>query len=154
MVTVPDDVISKGWKPAIDSFTDTYERDDINAATLHVGLSGLLAPDDPRFAATVQAVETHLRNGPVVYRYHADDGLPGREGGFLLCGSWLVDAYELCGRHDDAIALFNDLNELAGPSGLLSEEYDPVGRRSLGNIPQTYSHHGLIDNAVRLSQHA
>jgi trehalose 6-phosphate phosphatase len=152
--TIADDVISKGWKPAIDSFTDTYERDDINAATLHVGLSGLLAPDDPRFAATVQAVETHLRNGPVVYRYHADDGLPGREGGFLLCGSWLVDAYELCGRHDDAIALFNDLNELAGPSGLLSEEYDPVSRRSLGNIPQTYSHHGLIDNAVRLSQHA
>jgi GH15 family glucan-1,4-alpha-glucosidase len=34
--------------------------------------------------------------------------------------------------------------------GLLSEEYDPVSHRMLGNFPQAFSHLGLIDSAYNL----
>jgi len=86
-----------------------------------------------------------------VYRYLDDDGLPGREGGFFLCASWLVDALWLAGRRADAEALFEDMLALAGPEGLLPEQYDPLLGRTLGNHPQAYSHIGLIENALTLS---
>ncbi len=92
-----------------------------------------------------------MRNGPTVYRYRADDGLPGAEGGFHLMTSWLIDALHLVGRTADARGLFDGLVALAGPTGLLSEEYDPEQARSLGNHPQAYSHLGLINNALTLA---
>ncbi len=87
-----------------------------------------------------------------MYRYRTDDGLPGFEGGFHLCASWLVDAYLLAGRVDDAHDLFRQLVTLAGPTGLLSEQYDPAQERALGNFPQAYSHLGIINNAVMIEQ--
>ena len=117
-----------------------------------VGLSGLLPDDDPRFLATVLKVEADLRSGPTVYRYHWDDGLPGREGGFHLCTAWLVEAYLRTGRRADADELFDQMLACAGPTGLLPEEYDPETERGLGNHPQAYSHLGLIRCAVLLEQ--
>ncbi len=68
-----------------------------------------------------------------------------------LMASWLIDAYILVGRREEAVALFDDLCDLTGPTGLLSEEYDPATGRALGNHPQAYSHLGLINNALNLS---
>ncbi|MDQ1423304.1 MAG: hypothetical protein QOD72_802, partial [Acidimicrobiaceae bacterium] len=147
------DVLARGWKDDVRSFGAAYDGHDLDAAALHVGLSGLVPADDPRFVATVHAVETYLRAGPVVYRYRADDGLPGAEGGFLMCSLWLADAYSLIGRHDDARALFDDVVDLAGPTGLMTEQYEPTQRRALGNLPQAYSHLAVIDTAVRLAAH-
>ena len=110
---------------------------------------GRLGPADPRSAGTVEAVETTLSKGPPVYRDRADDGLPGAEGGFHICASWLVDAYVLLGRVDDARQLFEQIIALAGPTGLLSEQYGPRTGRALGNVPQPYSHIGIIENAIR-----
>jgi GH15 family glucan-1,4-alpha-glucosidase len=42
------------------------------------------------------------------------------------------------------LALRNDV-------GLLSEEYDPVTRRLLGNFPQAFSHVGLVNTAFNLT---
>ncbi len=145
------DVLTKGWKPHLNAFSAAYDGEDLDAASLHVGLSGLLPPHDPRFLGTIHAVELLLRDGPTVYRYRTDDGLPGFEGGFHLCTSWLVEAYHLAGRDEDARALFSQMTDLAGPTGLMSEEYDPATERSLGNYPQAYSHVGIINNAVSLS---
>jgi trehalose-phosphatase len=145
------DVLEHGYRPALNAFTAAYDGDDADAASLAVGLSGLVAPDDPRFEGTVELVETQLRFGPTVYRYLGDDGLPGREGGFHLMTSWLIDAYQLCGRSDDARELFDQLVGLVGGTGLLSEEHDPDSKRSLGNHPQAYSHLGLINNALTLA---
>ncbi|TQF75092.1 trehalose-phosphatase [Rhodococcus spelaei] len=148
---IADDVLDRGWSDRARSFTAAYDGTDLDAATLHIGLSGLIDPSDPRFAATVTATEAELRSGSTVYRYHHDDGLPGGEGGFHLCAAWLVEAYLLIGQRSDAEALFTQLVETAGPTGLLSEEYDPVAERSLGNHPQAYSHIGLLRCAQLLS---
>ncbi|MFU8829954.1 MAG: glycoside hydrolase family 15 protein, partial [Phycisphaerales bacterium] len=123
-----------------------------DAATLWTGLSSMLEPDDGRFIATVDAVERHLRNGPTVYRYFHDDGLPGSEGGFNLCTAWLIESLSLIGRQQEAEDLFRSYLQLAGATGLMSEEYDPVGKKALGNVPQAYSHLGLINAALRLAE--
>jgi trehalose 6-phosphate phosphatase len=137
-------VLDRGWNDEVKSFTAAYDGTDLDAATLHIGLSGLIDPSHPRFTATVIATEAELRSGATVYRYHRDDALPGTEGGFHLCAAWLVEAYLLTGQRSQAEALFDRLVASAGPTGLLSEEFDPVAERALGNHPQAYSHLGLL----------
>jgi trehalose-phosphatase len=147
---IAQDVLTHGFNERIGAFGATYEFATADASALSVGLSGLLAPDDPRVIRTIDYVEKQLREGPIVYRYRYDDGLPGVEGGFLICTAWLIEAYAMMGRHDDAATLFEQYAALAGPTGLLPEQYDPHRRQALGNYPQAYSHLGLIDTALRL----
>ncbi len=149
---IADDVLTKGWNEDAESFTAAYDGTDLDAASLHIGLSGLVDPADERFEATVISIEAELRSGSTVYRYRRDDNLPGVEGGFHLCAAWMVEAYLACGRRTEAEELFRQLVNAAGPTGLLSEEYDPVAERSLGNHPQAYSHLGLIRCAQLLSR--
>ena len=145
------DVLEKGWNPGLQAFTATYAEPSLDAASLQVGLSGMISGDDARFVGTVEAVERSLRRGPTVYRYLYDDGLPGREGGLHLCTSWLIEALARVGRLDDARKLFEQFAALTGPTGLLPEEYCPRTHRSLGNHPQAYSHIGLINAALAVT---
>lgn len=145
------DILEHGWNDEAGSFTTAYDGIDLDASVLAVGLFGLVPADDPRFIATVHAVETWLRDGDTVYRYKHEDGLPGEEGGFNLMTSWLIDAKILIGELDDARQLFSSYLELAGQTGLLAEEVDPKNGRALGNHPQAYSHLGLINNACNLA---
>lgn len=150
--TIRDDVLENGYKPGVHAFTAAYDGDDLDAAALTIGLTGLIAPDDPRFVGTVEAVERRLREGPTVYRYLADDGLPGHEGGFHLCAGWLVESYLLIGRREEAHELFNAMCDLAGPTGLMTEEYLPSQELHLGNTPQAYSHLAVIEAALAIER--
>ncbi|OQO93226.1 trehalose-phosphatase [Saccharomonospora piscinae] len=150
--TIATDVLDQGWNDEVRAYTTAYDGTDLDAASLFVGLSGLLDPNDERFQSTVTAIEAELRSGSTVYRYHREDGLPGNEGGFHLCAAWMIEAYLLTGRRTEAEELFEQLVDAAGPTGLLPEQYDPVAERSLGNHPQAYSHIGLIRCARLLSE--
>ncbi|PXY31119.1 trehalose-phosphatase [Prauserella muralis] len=150
--TIAADVLEHGWNSEVRAFTTAYDGTDLDAASLFVGLAGLIDPQDERFQSTVTAIEAELRSGSTVYRYHRDDGLPGGEGGFHLCAAWMIEAYLLTGRRTEAQELFEQLVDAAGPTGLLPEQYDPVAERSLGNHPQAYSHIGLIRCARLLAQ--
>jgi len=143
-------VLEYGWHEESGAYSVAYGHPEMDASSLWIGLSGLLADDDPRFLDTVLKIEADLRSGPVVYRYHWDDGLPGREGGFHICTAWLVEAYLRTGRRADAEELFHQMIDTAGPTGLLPEQYDPLAERGLGNHPQAYSHLGLIRCAMLL----
>ncbi|ANN14772.1 trehalose-phosphatase [Amycolatopsis orientalis] len=146
------DVLEKGWNEEVQAFTTAYDGTDLDAASLFVGLTGLIDPADPRFQSTVTAIEAELRSGSTVYRYRRDDGLPGGEGGFHICAAWLIEAYLLTGRRTEAEELFTQIVDAAGPTGLLPEQFDPIAERSLGNHPQAYSHIGLIRCANLLSR--
>jgi GH15 family glucan-1,4-alpha-glucosidase len=74
------------------------------------------------------------------------------EGAFLACSFWLADAYVLVGRRDDAQILFERLLSLRNDLGLLSEQYDPVAKRLLGNFPQAFSHIALVNTAHNIEQ--
>ncbi|GAB4007190.1 trehalose-phosphatase [Glycomyces albus] len=152
--SIAQNVLELGWNDEVGAYTAAYGHDDLDAASLWVGLSGLLAPDDPRYLKTVLKIEAGLRSGPTVYRYHRDDGLPGTEGGFILCAAWMAEAYMQVGRRTDAEELFEQILACAGPTGLLPEQWDPIAERGLGNHPQAYSHLGLIRVANLLNGQA
>lgn len=151
---ISSDVLSNGWCESKRSFCATYSDGEPDASALCVGLSGLLSPTDGRFVATVEHVERRLLDRGTVRRYVYDDGLPGIEGGFCLCTCWLIEAYALIGRREQAEALFETYLSQVGPTGLIAEMHDPVERRALGNFPQAYSHVGLINAALRLESTA
>jgi trehalose 6-phosphate phosphatase len=150
---IRDEVLREGWDESASSYTVAYDSPDLDAAVLHIGLSGLLDVNDQRFLDTVTAVERELRVGPTVFRYRYDDGLPGLEGGFHICTTWLIEAYVAVGRIEEAWDLFDQLVNLFGPTGLLPEEYDPGTETHLGNHPQAYSHLGFIRCARILDAH-
>ena len=121
-----------------------------------IPLVGFLPPSDPRVVSTVEAIERDLMDHGFVLRYRTDDrgavdGLTGREGAFLACSFWLVDCLHMIGRKEDARELFERLLALRNDLGLLSEEYDPLASRLVGNFPQAFSHVSLINSAFRLS---
>jgi len=114
---------------------------------------GFLPCTDTRVRSTVEAIEQRLLFDGLVLRYRsraATDGLPRGEGTFLACSFWLADNYVLLNRYDDARRLFERLLALRNDVGLLSEEYDPVARRFLGNFPQSFSHISVINTAHNL----
>ena len=80
-----------------------------------------------------------------------DDGLPEGEGAFLACSFWLADNYAMSGRHDEARRIFERLLTMCNDLGLLSEEYDPLLKRQVGNFPQAFSHVALLSTAFNLS---
>ena len=153
------EVCEKGFNEKRQAFTQYYGSDLLDASILMMPLVGFLPPDDPRVVSTVEAIERELVDDGFVLRYRTSDdgevdGLTGREGAFLACSFWLADCLHMIGRSDDASALFGRLLELRNDLGLLSEEYDPVLKRQVGNFPQAFSHVSLVNTACRLGAHA
>jgi GH15 family glucan-1,4-alpha-glucosidase len=151
------DVCERGFDPELNSFTQSYGSQELDASLLLLPLVGFLPATDPRIRGTIEAVERELLHEGFVLRYrtHADgvDGLPAGEGVFLPCSFWLVDCYELLGRHADAHELFGRLVGLSNDLGLLAEEYDPQAGRLLGNFPQAFTHLALVNTAFNLAPH-
>ncbi|MEU4244705.1 glycoside hydrolase family 15 protein [Actinoplanes sp. NPDC026619] len=149
------EVCAKGYDADRNTFTQSYGSPGLDAALLLIPRVGFLPADDPRVVGTVEAVRRELCQDGFVLRYRPDhdnvDGLPGAEGAFLACSFWLVDALHGIGRRAEAEQMFEQLLRLRNDVGLLSEEYDPVSRRQLGNTPQAFSLVGLVNSARQLS---
>ncbi len=151
---IHDEVCEKAFDAGRNSFVQYYGSKNLDAGLLMIAIVGFLPPDDPRVKGTVEAIEKDLLRDGFVIRYdtgEAKDGLPPGEGAFLACSFWLVGNYVLLGRVDEARALFDRLIGLANDVGLLAEEYDPVGKRQVGNFPQAFSHIALINAAYTLA---
>jgi GH15 family glucan-1,4-alpha-glucosidase len=147
------DVLTHGYSPDLGSFVQCYGGTDLDASLLLIPRVGFLPGDDPRVLGTIEAIQRTLTQDGLVLRYRTDtanDGLPGREGVFLACSFWLVDALHSAGRAKQAGELFERLLSLRNDVGLLSEEWDPVTRRQLGNTPQAFSHFALVVSALQL----
>ena len=150
------DVCARGYDADRNTFTQFYGSKGVDAALLLMGHTGFLSWKDPRMVGTIEAVQRELSVDGMLLRYLTDadggvDGLPGDEGVFVICTFWLVDALHGIGREKEATALFERLLDLRNDLGLLSEEYDMRAGRQLGNMPQAFSHLGLVNSALRLS---
>ncbi|HEY4764256.1 MAG TPA: glycoside hydrolase family 15 protein [Candidatus Sulfotelmatobacter sp.] len=151
---IHDQVCRQGFDPEMNSFVQYYGSKYLDASILMMPLVGFLPADDPRVIGTVRAIETHLMQDGFVGRYTQDpavDGLPHGEASFLPCSFWLADNFELQGRHPEAVRMFERLLEIRNDVGLLSEEYDAIEKRQLGNFPQAFSHVGLVNTAFNLT---
>jgi GH15 family glucan-1,4-alpha-glucosidase len=153
---IKKEVLANGFDATRNTFTQYYGSKALDASVLMIPLVGFLPPSDTRVVGTVEAIERELTHDGFVLRYDAEnatdvDGLSGREGAFLACSFWLADNLELIGRSADAHELFERLLSLRNDVGLLSEEYDPVAQRLVGNFPQAFSHISLVNTAINLS---
>ncbi|WP_067195659.1 glycoside hydrolase family 15 protein [Microbacterium sp. XT11] len=138
-------------------FVQYYGTNEVDASLLLLPQVGYCEPGDPRMLATVDRIEQTLMRDGLVRRYRTGtgvDGLSGTEGAFLACSFWLVEQYALTGRREEAHALMDRLCGLANDVGMLSEEYDTVAGRQLGNTPQAFSHLALVRAADALTRTA
>jgi GH15 family glucan-1,4-alpha-glucosidase len=149
------DVCRNGFDQNLGSFVQCYGTRNLDASLLLIPALGFLPAEDARVRGTIAAIERKLLVDGLVLRYDTgatEDGLPPGEGAFLPCSFWLVDAYALTGRVEEAKRMFERLVARANDVGLLSEEYDLRAKRLVGNFPQAFSHLALVNSAVCLTR--
>jgi len=152
---IHEDVCRNGFDRDLGSFVQSYGTRNLDASLLLIPALGFLPAEDARVRGTIAAIERKLLVDGLVLRYdtgETEDGLPPGEGAFLACSFWLVDAYALTGRVEEAQQMFERLVGLANDVGLLSEEYDAREKRLVGNFPQAFSHLALVNSAVCLTR--
>jgi GH15 family glucan-1,4-alpha-glucosidase len=145
-------ILTESWSEKRQSYAESFGGNDLDASVLLMAEVGLVDPRDPRFVATVDALEAHLCDGPYMRRYEAPDDFGKPETAFNICSYWRIDALARIGRKAQAREVFETLLATRNHLGLLSEDTHPGTGELWGNFPQTYSMVGLINGAVRLSQ--
>ncbi|WP_233576605.1 glycoside hydrolase family 15 protein [Saccharopolyspora rhizosphaerae] len=153
---VRDEVLQWAWNPEIGAFTQYYGGTELDASVLLLPSVGFLPGSDERMRSTVDVIQRELQHGVLVDRYTTSDepnevdGLSGREGSFLACSFWMVDALAHCGRQEEAERMFTELVGMANDVGLYAEEVDRDTGCFVGNFPQAFSHLALVNSAAVL----
>jgi GH15 family glucan-1,4-alpha-glucosidase len=146
-------VMNFGWSERLGSFVQSYGSEVLDAANLRLPLVGFLPVSHPRMKATIERVEELLTKNALVYRYlNTDDGLPGKEGTFLICTFWLIQNLSALGELEKAQFYLDRMISLANDVGLYSEEIDAQSLELLGNFPQGFTHVGLINAVTSLNR--
>lgn len=148
---IREEVLVKAWSAERDSLVSTYGGSDLDAALLQMAPLHFLPPRDPRLRATVDAIWKDLGTDGWLYRYKSNDGFGKPTVAFTICTFWFVEALARIGRLEEARQVFERARAALSPLGLISEDYDTVGKRMWGNFPQAYSHVGLIHAAFEAS---
>jgi len=148
---IRETVLARAWNDERRAFVESFDGHDLDASVLLMAEVGFLDPRDPRFVATVEALEATLCDGPFMRRYEAPDDFGRPETAFNICAFWRIDALARIGRRSQAREIFEALLARRNRLGLLSEDTHPQTGEPWGNFPQTYSMVGVINGAVRLS---
>jgi GH15 family glucan-1,4-alpha-glucosidase len=144
-------LLAEAWNPTRRAFTESLGGEHLDASVLLMAEVGFIDPRDPRFVATVDALEATLCDGPYMRRYEAPDDFGSPETAFNICSFWRIDALARIGRKEQAREVFAAMLAARNHVGLMSEDTHPVTGEMWGNFPQTYSMVGIINGAVRLS---
>jgi GH15 family glucan-1,4-alpha-glucosidase len=145
-------IMTQGWNKERAAFVQHYATQVLDASNLLMPLVGFVAPRDPMWLSTLEAIDGELVSDSLVYRYDpgaSPDGLRGSEGTFSICTFWYVDALARSGRLEEARLTFEKMLTYANHVGLFSEEIGPTGEQ-LGNFPQAFTHLSLINAAINL----
>jgi pentatricopeptide repeat protein len=152
--SIYNQIIERGWHSGRRAFVQRYGSDVLDASLLLMPLCKFIAPTDPRWVSTLDAISAELVSDSLVYRYNPEaspDGLAGEEATFSMCSFWWVDALARAGRLDEARLAFEKMLSYAKHVGLYSEEIGPTGEQ-LGNFPQALTHLALISAAFNLDR--
>jgi GH15 family glucan-1,4-alpha-glucosidase len=144
-------ILARAWTQKRQAFVESLDGEHLDASVLLMAEVGFVEPRDPRFVATVAALDAALLEGPFMRRYEAPDDFGRPEVAFNVCSFWRVDALARIGRSDEAREAFEALLAHRNPLGLLSEDLAPASGELWGNFPQTYSMVGIVNGAMRLS---
>jgi GH15 family glucan-1,4-alpha-glucosidase len=150
---VYNQIMDRGWNKKMKAFTQHYATEVPDSSLLLMPIEGFIAPRDPRWLSTLDAMDRELVSDSLVYRYNpaaSPDGLHSAEGTFSLCTFLYVDALTRAGRLDDAVLTFEKMQTYGNHLGLYSEEIGATGEQ-LGNFPQAFTHLALINAAITLN---
>ncbi|HEY5804320.1 MAG TPA: glycoside hydrolase family 15 protein [Lysobacter sp.] len=145
-------ITEHAYNTELGHFVEALDGNRLDASLLLLADLGFVKSDDPRFVRTVEAIGKGLRRGDALFRYVAPDDFGSPETSFTICTFWYIDALASIGRVEEARTLFERILARRNPLGLLSEDLEFGGGEAWGNFPQTYSHVGLINAAMRLSR--
>lgn len=149
------DIFTHFWDARRQMFVQYKGAHTLDAACLLMPLMRFISPRDPRWLATLRAIEEELVEDSLVYRYKTgddfSDGLPGEEGTFTMCSFWYVECLARSGDLEKARFFFEKALGYANHLGLYAEELGPRGEH-LGNFPQAFTHLALISAAFELNR--
>ncbi|KUJ65571.1 glucoamylase [Streptomyces albus subsp. albus] len=149
-----EEIMDRGWSEHEGAFIQHYDGDVLDASLLLMPRVDFIAPRDPAWLSTLDAMDRKLVSDSLVYRYDpaaSPDGLRGSEGTFSLCTFLYVDALARAGRLSQARYTFEKMQTYANHVGLFAEEVGPTGEQ-LGNFPQAFTHLSLIMAATTLDK--
>ncbi|MFR9787281.1 glycoside hydrolase family 15 protein [Streptomyces sp. MB22_4] len=147
-------IMDRGWSERRNAFVQHEDGDVLDASVLMMPLAKFIAPTDPKWLATLDALTEELVSDSLVYRYDplvSPDGLRGDEGTFSICSFWYVEALVRAGRLDEARLAFEKMLTYANHLGLYAEEIGRTGEQQ-GNFPQAFTHLSLISAAFNLDR--
>ncbi|MDH6219083.1 glycoside hydrolase family 15 protein [Streptomyces pseudovenezuelae] len=147
-------IMSKGWSESRQAFVQYEGSEVLDASVLMMPLTKFIAPTDPKWLSTLDALTHDLVSDSLVYRYDplaSPDGLRGDEGTFSICSFWYVEAMVHAGRIDEARLAFEKMLTYANHLGLYAEEISQTGEQQ-GNFPQAFTHLALISAAFNLDR--
>jgi GH15 family glucan-1,4-alpha-glucosidase len=144
------DVLQNAYNAQMSSFVASYGGADLDASLLQLAVLRFLPADDARLRQTIESIRRELAFDGWLKRYKRDP-IGQTEVAFTVCTFWLVEALARIGEKQAARETLEQALGMLSPLGLISEDYDPVGRRMWGNFPQAYSHVGLIHAAFAAS---
>jgi GH15 family glucan-1,4-alpha-glucosidase len=147
-------IMARGWHEHRHAFVQHCHSDVLDASLLLMPLVKFVAPTDPRWLSTLNAISNELVSDSLVYRYNVEaspDGLNGMEGTFSACTFWYVEALARAGQLEEACLVFEKMLTYANHLGLYAEQIGPTGEQ-LGNFPQALTHLALISAAVNLDR--
>ncbi|HKY22472.1 MAG TPA: glycoside hydrolase family 15 protein [Vicinamibacterales bacterium] len=144
-------ILHRAYNRELGFFTQVLDGKFPDASNLLLPTLGIIDPRDPRFVSTVDAYERLLVEDGLMLRYRHKDDFGDTTSAFSICSFWWAEALAMVGRLDDAVKLFYRLQSYANGVGLFSEDIEPRTGLLLGNFPQAYTHVGLINTAVTIS---
>ncbi|MEU6765001.1 glycoside hydrolase family 15 protein [Streptomyces sp. NPDC046853] len=153
-------IMEEGWNEDRGSFVQRLSGkggpscDVLDASLLIMPMVKFVAPRDPLFLSTMDAIQESLVVDSLVFRYdpaEAPDGLDGTEGTFSICSFWWVEALTRSGRVEEARLALEKTFTFANHVGLYAEQIGTTGEQ-LGNFPQAFTHLALISAAVNLDR--
>lgn len=100
-----------------------------------------------RMSSTIDALTAELGAGALMYRY---SGVAAEEKTFVACAFWRAEALACVGRHDEAVALMDELVGMANDVGIYAEMIDPDDGSAWGNTPQALSHLAFLATALTI----
>lgn len=149
---IKETIKARAWCEEQGHYAASFGGTELDASLLQLVDIRFVTNDDPRFQATLEAVERGLRRGEHMLRYDSEDDFGKPETAFNICTFWLIEALHLAGRNEEACQLFETMLSHRTKSGLLSEDMDFETGELWGNFPQTYSLVGIINCAGALSR--
>jgi GH15 family glucan-1,4-alpha-glucosidase len=149
---IRQDVEERSWNPTLRSYTQVQGGDGVDASLLLLSWYGFAPADDPRMRSTFERIRERLEPAPsLLYRY--EESRPAGEGAFGICSFWAAEYLARGGGSlEEAEAWFETLLAYANDLGIFAEEIDPDTGAALGNVPQAFTHVGLISAALALEE--